>query len=59
MGVTPLRIASVGAGRHRLVLKLKHTPAFDTIVNLKTGIQSFKFRMVGRPAARLAATPEE
>jgi hypothetical protein len=59
MGVTPVRLESLPAGRHRVVLKIKRTPAFDTVLVLKPGLQSFKFRMDEDGPGRLAVTPED
>lgn len=58
MGVTPVRLESLPAGLHRVVLKIKRTPAFDTLLVLKPGLQSFKFRMDEDGSGRLAVTPE-
>ncbi|MDB5104642.1 MAG: serine/threonine protein kinase [Fibrobacteres bacterium] len=59
MGVTPVRLASLPAGRHRVILKVKHAPAFDTVLVLKSGTQAYKFRMDDGAPSRLAATPED
>lgn len=58
MGVTPVRLQSLSPGRHRVVLKIRRTPAFDTVLVLKAGLQSFKFRMDEDGPGRLAVTPE-
>jgi protein kinase-like protein/PEGA domain-containing protein len=59
MGVTPVRLESLSAGRHRVVLKIKRMPAFDTVLVLKPGLQSFKFRMEADGPGRLAVTPAD
>ena len=58
MGVTPVRLQSLPPGGHRVVLKIKRIPAFDTVLVLKPGLQSFKFRMDEDGPGRLAVTPE-
>jgi len=59
IGVTPVRLESMPIGRHRVVLKVKRVPAFDTLLALKPGLQSYKFRMEDGIPSRLAVTPED
>ena len=58
VGVTPVRVELLSAGRHRVVLKADRAPAFDTLLALRPGMQGYKFRLDGATPSRLAATPE-
>jgi hypothetical protein len=59
VGVTPVRVETVSGGRHRVALKLKRLPAFDTVLAAGPGTREYKFRLDRSDPSRLAATPEE
>jgi tRNA A-37 threonylcarbamoyl transferase component Bud32 len=59
LGVTPVRLASLPPGRHRVILKVKRMPAFDTLLTLKPGLQAFKFRLEEGTPSRFAGKPED
>ncbi|MEO7779339.1 MAG: PEGA domain-containing protein, partial [Fibrobacteria bacterium] len=58
LGVTPLKVDQLVPGRHRMILKPKGAPAFDTTLAVKPGVQEFKFNLDPGPHPRLAVTPE-
>jgi serine/threonine protein kinase len=58
VGVTPVKVELLTPGPHRMLLKLKGAPAFDTTFSVKAGAQGFKFNLEAGPLPRLAVTPE-
>ena len=58
VGVTPVKVEVLAAGRHRVLLKVRHSPALDTVLSLRQGVQGFKFQMEEGLPSRLAVTPE-
>lgn len=59
VGVTPVRVDLMVAGRHRVVFRIKNKPVFDSLLALRPGVQGYKFRMDEGLPSRLAAMPEE
>jgi eukaryotic-like serine/threonine-protein kinase len=59
LGVTPVRLAALPPGRHRVILKVKRMPALDTLLTLKPGLQAFKFRLEAGAPSRFAGKPED
>jgi hypothetical protein len=59
VGVTPVRVDLMVAGRHRLVFRIKNKPVFDSLLALRPGMQGYKFRMDEGFPSRLAVMPEE
>jgi hypothetical protein len=59
LGTTPIRIAHLPPGLHRLGLSLPGQPGFDTTLGFAPGISAWKVRLDGGPGLRIAATPSE
>ncbi|MEO6098547.1 MAG: serine/threonine-protein kinase [Fibrobacteria bacterium] len=59
LGVTPVRLEGLPTGRHRVFLKVRRSPAFDTLLTLNPGLQELKFRLEERVPSRLAGKPED
>ncbi|MDQ3001579.1 MAG: protein kinase [Fibrobacterota bacterium] len=59
VGVTPVRVESLLPGHHRILLKVKQAPAFDTVLSLRSGVQAYKFRLDEGATSRLAVIPDD
>jgi hypothetical protein len=56
IGLTPVKVDALVSGRHRIVLKGKHSPVFDTLLNLRPGAQVYKFMIDKDQVTHLAGT---
>ncbi len=59
LGTTPIRLAHLAPGRHRLELKSPHLPGLDTTLMLVAGAHAMKARLDAGPGLRMAAIPME
>jgi len=59
LGTTPIRLAHLAPGRHRLELKSPRLPGLDTTLMLMAGVHALKVRLDAGPGLRMAAIPIE
>ncbi len=59
VGLTPVKLEGMVSGSHRIVVKGKGSPPLDTLLNLRPGVQGFKFIIEKDFAARLAGATDE
>ncbi len=59
LGTTPIRLAHLAPGRHRLELKSPRLPGLDTSLVLTAGMHALKVRLEAGPGQRMAAVPVE
>jgi serine/threonine protein kinase len=59
LGTTPIRLAHLAPGRHRLELKSPRLPGLDTSLMLMAGMHALKVRLDAGPGQRMAAIPVE
>lgn len=59
LGTTPIRLAHLVPGRHRLGLKSPGLPGLDTTLMFSSGAHALKVRLDAGPGLRMAAIPVE
>jgi hypothetical protein len=59
VGTTPVRIAPLAPGRHRLAMKSARLPGLDTSILVEPGIHALKIHLEGGAVLRVAATSVE
>lgn len=59
IGVTPVRVESFLAGRHRLAMRSDRIPGVDTLVDIPPGKHTLKVRLGNDAVPRIAASPGE
>jgi len=59
VGVTPVELDQLASGRHRVVMKGKNASTLDTMVAVRSGSQTMKFKLDEGQAPRLAGGQDD
>jgi hypothetical protein len=59
IGVTPVRVESFLAGRHRLAMRSDRTHGVDTLLDIPPGKHTLKVQLGNEAVARIAASQDE